>query len=190
MPLPHIPAKFNVPIAFAAGIALMFGMQAGTSQLEGQVVQTTAEPNKIVEDLLKQQAELQQQLQKQQLKQEHLQRQLRDQYEEQKETKTSSKKKSSKKKTSTKSTKKKSSSNKAQLLSDDECRTNDECVGVTTVCNAQNRCQQLKAVHCTCSQENVLQCADPTERAKHTFCPKGCEERYSELTKQVEARCK
>ena len=56
-----------------------------------------------------------------------------------------------------------------------ECDLDDHCPGIDTICNANRKCERLRDVTCTCTQVNVLQCADAQQRARHTRCPNGCQ---------------
>ena len=53
------------------------------------------------------------------------------------------------------------------------CKADRNCKGTTTICE-NNICTLLEAAVCTCSQPQVLQCADSKNKARHTFCENGC----------------
>lgn len=55
----------------------------------------------------------------------------------------------------------------------DLCKADRECAGTNVICLEQV-CTPLQNAVCTCSQPQVLQCADSKERARHTFCENGC----------------
>lgn len=71
-----------------------------------------------------------------------------------------------------------------------ECDVSSDCPGYSTICNDRNKCEQLKDVVCTCSQPDVVQCADTSERARHTFCAKGCVQVLDENKKATGATCR
>lgn len=53
------------------------------------------------------------------------------------------------------------------------CKADRNCRGTTTICE-NNICTLLEKAVCTCSQPQVLQCADVDSKARHTFCENGC----------------
>ena len=55
-----------------------------------------------------------------------------------------------------------------------KCAKDDDCAGATMICNNQGLCEPLVNPVCRCSQPLVLECADMSGQARHTFCEGGC----------------
>lgn len=57
---------------------------------------------------------------------------------------------------------------------DPGCSTNADCPGKASICrNAV--CIELKDPRCHCSENKTMTCVDALERAKNTYCEKGCQ---------------